>query len=149
MRHEQFAKTGSYETVDLESLQLGRPEQTDVFRSAAAAPDIPPIVGKMIVAAYVSLLATFAITLARSKELLLPMAICAVFLTMFFSVPRIFLRIEPKQGERPNLDQFLAKGLDTYTGHCSGSAALGQILIIPALLTLCAVVMGTIAIAAR
>ncbi len=147
MRHEQFTKTRTYEVVELTDFQVELAQPDQPFRSAAAAPDVPAAVGKMLVAAYVALLATFAVTMAHSREVLLALAICAVFLTMYLSVPRIFLGVEPKQGKRPSLDMFLNKGLETYTGHCSGKEALVQMLIVPVLLTLCAFVMGLVAMA--
>jgi hypothetical protein len=146
MRHEQIGKAETYEKVDPASILATRAQPQAPFRSAAAAPDIPAAVGRMIVAAYTALLGTFAITMAHSRDMLFAMAICAVFLTMYLTIPRIFLGVEPKQGERPTLDLFLYKGMDTYTGHCNGKAALAQILIIPVLLTLCALVMGIIAL---
>jgi hypothetical protein len=147
MRHEQFTKSGTYEVLELADLKVELAQPDQPFRSAAAAPDVPAAVGGMLVAVYVTLLATFAVTMAHSREALFAIAICAVFLTMYLLVPRIFLSVEPNQGKRPSLDMFLNKGLETYTGHCSGKEALVQMLIVPVLLTLCAFVMGLIAMA--
>jgi hypothetical protein len=146
MRHEQIVKVGTYEAIDMADFQTELPQLEAPFLSAAAVPDIPSAVGKMLVAAYVSLLATFAITMAHSRDALFAIAICAIFLTMYLSVPRIFLSVEPKQGERPSLDAFLTRGLETYTGHCSGKEALVQMLIVPVLLTFCALAMGIVAL---
>jgi hypothetical protein len=146
MRHDQIAKAGPFEALDLADFQIGLAAPQTPFRSAAAAPDIPVVVGKMLVAAYVTLLATFAVTMAHSREAVFALAICAVFLTMYLSVPRIFLGVEPKQGERPSFDAFLTRGLETYTGHCSGKEALVQMLIVPVLLTFCALAMGIVAL---
>jgi hypothetical protein len=150
MRHEQFAKTGTktgtYEVLDLQAFQSEISADEEPFRSAPAVPDIPPAVGKMLVAAYVALLATFAVTMAHSREAFFAIAICVVFLTMYLSVPRIFLGVEPKQGKRPSFDVFLYTGLETYTGHCSGKDALIQMLMVPVLLTFCALAMGIVAL---
>jgi hypothetical protein len=146
MRHEQIGKPGTYEVHELADFEFGLAQPKTPFHSAAAAPDIPVAVGRLLVAAYVALLATFAVTMAHSREALLALAICAVFLTMYLSVPRIFFGVEPKQGKRPSLDTFLEKGLETYTGHCTGKEAMVQMLIVPVLLTLCALVMGVIAL---
>jgi hypothetical protein len=146
MRHEQFAKAGTYEILDQQDFQSELSTVDEPFRSAAAAPDIPSAVGKMLVAAYVALLATFAVTMAHSREALFAIAICVVFLTMYLSVPRILLGVEPRQGKRPSFDIFLYKGIETYTGHCSGKEALVQMLIVPVLLTFCALFMGIVAL---
>jgi hypothetical protein len=148
MRHEPFSKTGTYEILELADFQPERTQAGEPFRSAAAAPDVPAVVGKMLVAVYVTLLATFAVTMARSREAIFAIAICAVFLTMYLGVPRILLGVEPKQTRRPSLDMFLYKGLETYTGYCSGKEALVQMLIVPILLTLCALAMGFVALMA-
>ena len=68
--------------------------------------------------------------------------IAALFVVMFFSVPRIFLAVEPKDGVRPSLDQFMANGTETLTGHNSGKAALVEILTLPVALTVAILAMG-------
>jgi hypothetical protein len=146
MRHEQITMDGAYDRLDLTDFLNELPQAQGPFRSARAAPDIPVGVGQMLVAAYVTLLATFAVTIAHSREALFAMGICAVFLTMYLSVPRIFFGVEPRQGKRPSYDAFLKTGLETYTGHCDGTDALVQILIVPVLLTLCALAMGIVAL---
>ncbi len=145
MRHEDIAKAGPFDALELVDFKIKLSQPKKPFRSAAAAPDIPPAVGRFLVASYIMLLTIFAVAFAHSKEALFAIAICAVFMAMYFSVPRIFFAVEPKQGERPNLDVFLAKGLQTYTGHCSGQDALVQMLIVPVLLTLCGFAMGIFA----
>jgi hypothetical protein len=146
MRHEKFEKANRLEAHDLAKLEIAAAQPQVPFRSAEAAPDVPAAVGRMLAGAFVALLATFAATMAHSREALFAIAICAIFLTMYFTVPRIFLGVEPKQGERPSFDMFLDNGLDTYTGHVSGKEALVQILIVPVLLTFCALTMGIVAL---
>jgi hypothetical protein len=147
MRHELISKDAPYDIVDFAKVQAlpDAAESKQPFRSASAAPDVPVFVGKMLVTAYVALLATFALTLAHSREALFALAICAVFLAMYLSIPRIFLSVEPRQRARPSLDRFLREGLQTYTGHCSGGEAMTQMLLVPVLLTGCALAMGMIA----
>jgi hypothetical protein len=146
MRHEQFVKGARFEVLDLNAFQVEVSAKEAPFQSASAVPDIPPALGKMLVTAYVTLLATFAFTMAHSRQALFAIAICAVFLTMYLCVPRIFLGVEPKQGKRPSFGVFLDKGLETYAGHCSGRDALIQMLIVPVLLTVCALAMGVVAL---
>ncbi len=146
MRHEKIVTAGPYDVLEPTDFKIEPKQPKAPFRSAAAAPDIPTAVGRSFVAAYIMLLTVFAVAFAHSREAIFALAICAVFLTTYLSIPRIFLGVEPKQGKRPDFDTFLDKGLETYTGHCSGKEALVQMLIVPVLLTLCAVAMGMIAL---
>jgi hypothetical protein len=147
MRHDQIGNVDTYEAIDLADFQIGlaQPEAAP-FRSAAAVPDMPAAIGKMLVAAYVLLLAAFAITIAHSRGTMFDIVICAVLLTLYVSVPRILLGVEPNQGHRPSFGAFLTKGMDTATGHCSGKDALVQVLIVPVLLTCCALAIGIVAL---
>jgi hypothetical protein len=147
MRHEKFIADSPYRLVDAPAdLPAGLAGQT-AFQSAAAVPDVPKAVGKMIITAFVALLTTFAVTLTGSRESLFAIAICAVFLFMFFAVPTLFLRTEPGRGPQPDLDSFMDKGMMTYTGPVSGRDALIQMLIVPVLLTATALIMGIVALA--
>jgi hypothetical protein len=147
VRHEQIKATSSYQFVNAPSELTREIADRAVFHSATAAPDVPQVVGKMIIGSFVALLATFAVMIAHSREAMFAIAVCAVFLFMFFAVPTIFLRVEPKHGKQPDFDTFIWKGIDTFTGHVSGRDALAQILIVPVLLTMTALIMGSIALA--
>lgn len=155
MRHEQIKQAESYNKVDIAavwpaSAQVAPapiPEaepafSPETFRAAPAAPDVPAGVWRLLVAAYAGLLATFALATAGSAQSLFAIAICAVFLVAFFTVPRLFLAQEPKSGRPTTFEQFLAEGMETLTGHSSGAEALVQMLIVPAFLTLGVVAMG-------
>lgn len=108
----------------------------DAQMPTPSAPDLPGSVGVLLVTAYAALIAALALTAVASRESAFMVVIAALFLVAFFTVPRIFLKIEPKDGRRPSLDRFLADGMETLTGHCSGPAALVQMLIVPVLLTI-------------
>lgn len=100
-----------------------------------AAPDVPAGVGVLIAAAYAAVIAALALTAVASRESAFMVVIAGLFLIAFFTIPRVFLKVEPKAGPRPSLDRFLAEGMDTLTGHSSGPAALVQMLIVPVFLT--------------
>ena len=73
--------------------------------------------------------------------------IVGLFIIVFFTVPRIFFAVERDSGTRASFDDFLRNGLNTFTGHNNGKAALVQMLIVPIMLTLGVVAMGiTIAV---
>lgn len=110
-------------------------EQPVLLAPAAAAPDVPAAVGRMIVAAYAALLGVFFALFARSPAAFFAIAVCAVFMTAFFTVPRLFFAVEAGAERRPSLARFMRVGLDTPTGRCGGGEALVQMLIVPVLLT--------------
>jgi hypothetical protein len=155
MRHQQLADKDSYNKVDIAAVWSVSPQVAplpvpDLDLQAArepmaptpAAPDVPAAVGKIIVGVYVGLLAAFALATAGSGHSIFMIVIAAIFLAAFFTVPYVFLGVEPKSGRRPLLGRFLEDGMDTLTGHSSGSAALVQMLIVPVFLTLGVIAMG-------
>ncbi len=140
-RHLRFLPSRDMDTHSALEFGNGCADRTACTRSArsrARQDDLPGLRKRV--------LATFAVTMAHSREALFAIAICAVFLAMYLGVPRIFLGVEPKVAKCPSFDAFLYKGLETYTGHCSGKDALLQMLLVPVLLTLCGFAMGIIAL---
>lgn len=88
----------------------------------AAAPDLAPRIGWMVLAAYGAILAAFIV------------AISGVYMAMFFAVPFAFLRNEPQGCSRPSYAHFLKTGPDTWTGRLTGPEAVIQILTIPVMI---------------
>ena len=101
------------------------------FQSAPACPDVPSVVGGLLFGVYAALIGALALATAGSAESWFMLAIAAFFVIAFFTVPSFFFAVEPRRGERPPMDRFLEEGVMTYTGRCSGSAALVQMLIVP------------------
>jgi hypothetical protein len=112
----------------------------------AAAEDLPAAVGWMIVVSYAAILVAFAWAFFGAADVQFNLGVCAVYLAMYLGVPWIFLKAEPHRGKvvRPDLADFLERGLSTWTGHVSGASALAQILTIPVALTLAALGIGLI-----
>jgi hypothetical protein len=148
MLHERISADDSYIPANVAAVwpagvQIAPLPITDIAEAPAArdyqptpsAPDVPGGVGVLIVAAYVSLIASLALAAVASRESAFMIVIAALFLVAFFTVPRIFLRVEPKAGRRPSLDRFMHDGMETLTGHSTGGAALVQMLIVPVSLT--------------
>ena len=106
------------------------------FRPAAAAPDVPAAVGILLFACYLALISALAIATAGPGESKFALVIAALFVVAFFTVPRLILAQEPVDGARMTMDRFLAGGIETFTGHCSGRAALVQMFVVPVLLAL-------------
>ena len=108
---------------------------------ASAAPDLPKAAGILLLVAYGGLLGAFAVTIHGARANF-AIVISAFYLAMFFAVPALFFRIENERKRRPDLVQFLDRGIETATGHISGSGALVQMLIVPVLLAFGVVAMG-------
>jgi hypothetical protein len=142
MRYEQIGATETYRKANPADLA----GDALPFQSAPSTPDIPSAVGKMIVGSYIALVGTFAVTMTGSRLSIFCMAISFFYLLMYLGVPAILLKMEPKHGQRPSLDQFIQTGMQTYTGYITGKDALLQILLVPVLLTFTALVMGIAAI---
>lgn len=155
MRHEQIYDSNSYEKVDVAAVwpatvqlaplpipDIDRPFDADAFCAAPSAPDMPAAVGGLIAAAYAALIAAFAFATVGSRESIFMIVISALFVVAYFTVPRIFLRIEPEAGKRPTLERFLSDGIATMTGHTGGRDALVQMLIVPVFLTMGVFAMG-------
>lgn len=154
MRHEQILAKDSFDTVDIAavwpaSTQVAPLPIPDIegttaqksFRATAAAPDVPASVGGLIAASYAALVGAFALVTTGSAESIFAVVISALFVAIFFAVPRLFLAVEAG-GERPTLNTFLDHGLETLTGHASGKAALVQMLIVPVFLTFAVLTIG-------
>lgn len=124
--------------VPIPEIQAPQPE----FRPTPAAPDVPSSVGVTIFLSYAAFIAALFLATAGSTYSIFMITISALFVVMFFAVPRIFFKVEPKAGKSTDFDQFMWSGLETLTGHTSGKAALVQMMIVPVLLTLGISAMG-------
>ena len=157
MDREQINASQGYDAIDIAAVwptsgqfpsfplpDLERITESQEFRATAAAPDVPAAVGGMIAASYAGLIIALAVATVGSAESLFVIVIAALFLTAFFTVPRIFFAVERDSGVRTSFDDFLRDGMDTWTGHNSGKAALVQMLIVPVMLTLAVLAMGII-----
>jgi len=144
MRHQQALEKDSFAKVDVAALwptgtQVAPLPVPDVDQPAVqlhttptpSCPDVPASVGGLIAASYAALIGAFAVATIGSAHSWYMITISALFVVAFFTVPRIILGMEPKQGVRPDFDRFMAEGMETLTGHSSGGAALVQMLIVP------------------
>ena len=96
----------------------------------------------MIAASYAGLIGALAIATVSSAQSTFVIVISALFVIAFFTVPRVFLSVERDNGVRTSFDAFLRNGMETYTGHNSGKAALVQMLMIPIMLMFAVLAMG-------
>ena len=91
-----------------------------------------------------TLLAVFFAFFAGSPLALFSITICAVFVAVFFAVPRIFFAVEADPARRPSFSRFWHEGIDTLTGRSSGKDALIQMLIVPVFLAFGLLTIGII-----
>ena len=153
MRHEKVRQADSFDLVDVAAiwpngLAPGAPLQEleqGLARPEAAAPDMPAAAGKALLAVYAGLMGAFVLTMATGGEVTFVIAISCFYVAMFLGVPALFLRIERRPAKCPALSDFLAIGIDTATGRISGAGALTQMLIVPVLLTVAILAIGTMA----
>ena len=156
MRHDRFDAKG-FDALDIAAVwpnsaqlapfpitELEQISDGDEFRASPAAPDVPAAVGMMIAASYAGLILALAVATVRSAESIFAVVIAGLFVFAFFTVPRIFFAVERESGARTSFDAFLREGMDTFTGHNSGKAALVQMLVVPVMLTLAVLAMGII-----
>jgi hypothetical protein len=147
MRHEQIAAADTYNRIPAPAVwpvttRLTPPPAPEIepvaaedFLPTPAAPDVPAAAAGLLAASYAVLIGAFALVTAASARSIFAIAICAFFVVMFFAVPRIFLAVEPEQGRRVSFGRFLRVGMETLTGHSTGTAALVQMMIVPVMLT--------------
>jgi hypothetical protein len=154
MRHGKMLQADSFDLVDVAAiwpngLAPGAPLQEleqGLARPEAAAPDMPAAAGKALVAVYAGLMGAFLLTMTRGGEAAFVIAISCFYVAMFVGVPALFLRVEQRQAKPPSISDFLTNGMDTATGRISGAGALTQMLIVPVLLTVAILAIGTIAL---
>lgn len=151
MRHEQVKLRESFDIIDAAEIWPGPgagaaplAQVKAGFPATPAVPDLPAAVGRMIVGVYAALIGIFALTMARSGEAGFMIFISGFYVAVFLGVPRLFLAVEKDPSRRPDLARFLVRGIDTFTGHMSGAAALWQMFVVPVLLTFAILVMGLI-----
>lgn len=135
MRQQELRNSHAFEVVEAPLIA------NTAMQPAPAAPDMPKAAGVMLIAAYGALMGAFVVTIHGARADF-AMVIAIFYLAMFFAIPAAFLRMEGHRTRRPDLVQFLDRGIDTATGRISGGGALVQMLIVPTLLALAVFAMG-------
>lgn len=135
MRQQELRNSHAFEVVEAPRIA------NTGLQPAPAAPDMPKAAGVMLIVAYGALMGAFVVTIHGARADF-AMVIAIFYLAMFFAIPAAFLSMERDRTRRPDLVQFLDRGIDTATGRISGSGALVQMLIVPTLLALAVFAMG-------
>jgi hypothetical protein len=109
--------------------------------------ELPTGLYALTVGFYLAFLVVMAIGLA-TPGLIIPMAICLIFVVMAFTVPSLWARMNPETQSR-SLDwsRFVQHGIQTHTGWTSARDATIQVLILPVVILLwgiCAVAIAAL-----
>ena len=100
-------------------------------------------------AATASLFLAFVAIMAvgfANPNMILPTAIFALFIIAGFSVPALWVRLQPENPvQAKSWAEFRAHGIQTATGRVGAGAATAQVLILPVLVVLWGVTTVTIA----
>lgn len=138
MRHEELKSRQEFDVVDAPAAtEASRPPQ----KPEPAVPDMPKAAGVFMIVAYAALIGAFVLTIHGARADF-AIVIAAFYLMMFFAIPAAFLGAEGDRTRRPDLVQFLDRGIDTATGRIGGAEALVQMLIVPVLLAFAVFAMG-------
>ena len=138
MRHEQITATADFNVVEAPKAlerEIAHPQP------APAVPDMPKAAGVFMVLAYGALMGGFAVTIHGARADF-AIVVAAFYLFMFFAIPAAFIAVERDRTRRPDLVQFLDRGIETATGRISGAGALVQMLLVPVLLAFAVLAMG-------
>lgn len=107
---------------------VGEPRQTTVVDRTFG---LPAALFVMTVAAYFAFLGIMTAAFG-GDGLVIPMAICVVYVVMAFGVPALWTRIGPNDGaQRMSWAAFQGRGVMTHNGPVSAGAAIAQVLILP------------------
>lgn len=96
--------------------------------------DLHPAVHVMLAGAWLLFVAILCAAF-MGQDLVVPTAINVIGVVGLFLVPALWSRVLPDDGlPRQSWDEFLAEGVETYTGYLPTREALAQIFILPAML---------------
>jgi hypothetical protein len=138
MRQRELRNAEAFDVVDA---PVAAPMSEPKAQPAAAVPDMPKAAGVMMIVAYAALMSAFAVTIhgARADFAII---IGFFYLAMLIGIPAMMLHLEKDGARRPDLYEFLERGIETATGRIGGGEALVQMLLVPVLLVFAVLAMG-------
>lgn len=106
--------------------------------------EMPKALYGLTASLYLGFIAVLGIGL-QSPKLVIPMAIFALIIVAGFFVPAIWTRLAPEHAKEPlSMQKLFRHGIATATGRLAGSDATIQMLILPVLILVWALVVVTI-----
>ena len=96
--------------------------------------DLHPGIYWSLFGLFTAFLVVMAVAFA-SRDLSVTFAICFAYLGMYFAVPAMWARIQPREeGPRQSWAEFMIEGIETGSGRLEAKGALAQIFTVPVLL---------------
>jgi hypothetical protein len=96
--------------------------------------ELPPVLHVATFVLFAGFVSVLSLAFANS-ELVVPWAIFIVFIAAFLIVPSLWTRMAPPNPSRAlSWSRFMARGVETATGHVSGREAITLVLLLPALI---------------
>lgn len=102
--------------------------------------EMPKALYGATVALYLGFLAVLGVGL-QSPGLLVPMAICTIIIVAGFGVPTIWTRLAQGGSQPLEFQQLMGQGIATHTGRLAGRDAVIQMMILPVLIFVWAMIM--------
>ena len=107
--------------------------------------ELPAVTYKLAAGLYFAFIAIMSVSFGN-PQLVIPMAICVIFVTMFFAMPTIWVKMKPASRSKSlTWGQLHTKGVATLTGRLSARDAMAQVLVLPVLIVFWALAVGVIA----
>jgi hypothetical protein len=107
--------------------------------------ELPPVLHVATFVLFAGFVSVLSLAFAN-PELVVPWAIFIVFIAAFLTVPALWVRMAPANPSRAlGWSRFMARGVETATGHVSGREATALVLLLPALIFLWSVAIAVIA----
>lgn len=96
--------------------------------------DIHPRVYGIMVGAMATFFAAYAVAFADGAGMPLVLAICALWFGIYFGLASVMDAVAGDEVKDESFATFMRNGMDTDSGHMSGSAVLWQVVTLPLLL---------------
>jgi hypothetical protein len=111
--------------------------------------ELPPALFVGTAGCYLAFLATMVVGFGN-PHLVIPMAICVIFVGMAFAVPAMWMRMKPDHAQNlTSWSRFSRHGIMTAFGRSTAGAATVQVLILPVLILAWGLAVVTIAALVR
>lgn len=105
--------------------------------------EMPKALYTATVALYLGFLAVLGLGL-QSPGLVIPMAIFAIIIVAGFGLPAIWTRLGQRARRPLDLQQLMQQGIATHTGRLAGRDAAIQMMVLPVLIFIWAIIMVVI-----
>jgi hypothetical protein len=109
--------------------------ESTVRRNRGERPfELHPAIHLMTIGAYATFVGTLAVTF-MGPDLVVASGILLISVVALFGTPALWARIVPDDGvAKQSWKEFLQEGVECATGRLAASAAIAQILVLPALI---------------